>query len=217
MHGRGRVTASPPYRELPFGARQPAAAVNITSEQSAQHPAVQAPPAAPVTGHSFEWPTLSAIRVVPQRILLCLLTGQGFYFFLSIGEEVLIAVDQIKYLRGWKMRKQLNLNKYYEGLELAVINDIFSRMLDLKLNIDGLDYVYNASEERFEQTDRWKEAKFIAEGGIRYQTRKIDGIMREHNKETVFGTTDEMSFGEEDYRAIIVRYRYLMSEPKTEE
>ena len=115
------------------------------------------------------------------------------------------------------MRKQLNLNKYYEGLALDVINDIFSRMLDLKLNIDGLDYVYNVSEERFEQTDRWKEAKFIAEGGIRYQTRKIDRIMREHNKETVFGTTDEMSFSEEDYSAIIVRYRYLMSEPQKEE
>ncbi len=81
MHGRGRVTTPLPYRELPLGARQPAAAANITSEQSAQHPAVQAPPAAPVIGHSFEWPTLSAIRVVPQRILLCLLTGQGFFYF----------------------------------------------------------------------------------------------------------------------------------------
>jgi len=42
----------------------------------------------------------------------------------------------------------------------------------------------------------------------------IDKIMREHNKETIFGTTNDMSFSEEDYRAIIVRYRYLMSEPK---
>ena len=114
------------------------------------------------------------------------------------------------------MRKQLNLNKYYEGLELDVINDVFSRMLDLKLNIDGLDYLYNESEERFEQTDTWKSAKFIGEGGIRHQTRMIDKIMREHNKETIFGTTDEMSFSEEDYRAIIIRYRYLMSEPKKE-
>ena len=93
MRGRGRVTVPLPYRELPFGARQPAAAANITSEQSAQHPAVQAPPAASVTGHSFEWPTLSAIRVVPQRNLLCLLTGQGFLFFLSIGEEAIIVAD----------------------------------------------------------------------------------------------------------------------------
>ena len=112
------------------------------------------------------------------------------------------------------MRKQLNLNKYYEGLELDVVDDIFSRMLDLKLNIDGLDYVYNESEERFEQTDAWKNAKFIAEGGIRHQTRMIDGIMKEQNKETIFGTTEEKSFSEDDYRAIIEKYRYLMSEPE---
>ena len=43
----------------------------------------------------------------------------------------------------------------------------------------------------------------------------LKNIMREHNKETIFGTTDDMSFSEEDYRAIIVRYRYLMSEPKS--
>lgn len=39
------------------------------------------------------------------------------------------------------MRKQLNLNKYYEGLDLESVNELFSRMLDLKTNIDGLNYI----------------------------------------------------------------------------
>ena len=47
------------------------------------------------------------------------------------------------------MRKQLNLNKYYEGLDLESVNQLFSRMLDLKTNIDGINYIYNESEERF--------------------------------------------------------------------
>ena len=72
------------------------------------------------------------------------------------------------------MRRQLNLNKYYEGLELEDVNELFSRMLDLKTNIDGLDYVYNESKERFDQTENWLRARAIGESGVRYQVKKID-------------------------------------------
>ena len=112
------------------------------------------------------------------------------------------------------MRKKFNLNKYYEGLELEAVNELFSRMIDLKTNIDGLNYIYNESEERHEKTDRWRDAKALGENGIRYQAKKIDILMREHNKETVFGTTKDQKLTEEDYRAIIERYRFLMSEPE---
>lgn len=112
------------------------------------------------------------------------------------------------------MRKQLNLNKYYEGLDLESVNQLFSRMLDLKTNIDGINYIYNESEERFEKTKRWKDAKALGEDGIRYQVKKIDKLMREKGKETIFGTTADQKLTEADYRKIIERYRYLMSEPE---
>ena len=38
--------------------------------------------------------------------------------------------------------------------------------------------------------------------------------MRGKGKETVFGTTEEQKLTEEDYRAIIEKYKYLMSEPE---
>lgn len=112
------------------------------------------------------------------------------------------------------MRKQLNLNKYYEGLELDAINEVFSRMMDLKTNIDGLNYIYNKSEERFEQTKRWRDAKALGESSIHYQVKKIDSILSERNKETIFGITKGQKLVEEDYRCIIDKYRYLMSEPE---
>lgn len=112
------------------------------------------------------------------------------------------------------MRRQLNLNKYYEGLELEDVNELFSRMLDLKTNIDGLDYVYNESKERFDQTENWLRARAIGESGVRYQVKKIDKLMRDRQKETIFGTTEDKKFAEEDYRSIIEKYRYLMSEPE---
>ena len=115
------------------------------------------------------------------------------------------------------MRKKLNLNKHYEGLPMEAVNELFSRMVDLKTNIDGLNYIYNESEERFEKTERWRDAKALGEGGIRFQAKKIDSLMREHGKETVFGTTKDMKLTEEDYRRIIARYRYLMSEPAEEQ
>lgn len=109
------------------------------------------------------------------------------------------------------MRIKKNLNVYYDGLELETVNELWSRMLDLKTNIDGLDYVYDEAPERFEKTELWMDAKFLGESGVRYQAKKIDALMRKNNKETIFGT-ENMEFTEEDFRRIIARYRYLMSD-----
>lgn len=110
------------------------------------------------------------------------------------------------------MRVRKNLSVYFDGLTLEAVNELWSRMVDLKTNIDGTDYIYNKSDERFEKTPRWKDAKALGEGGIRYQVKKIDIRMREWGKEALFGTSKDQKLTEEDYRQIIDRYRFLMSD-----
>ena len=115
------------------------------------------------------------------------------------------------------MRVKKNLSAYFDGLTLEAVNELWSRMVDLKTNIDGLNYIYNESDERFEKTQRWRDAKALGEDGIRYQAKKIDILMREQNKEPLFGTTRDQKLTEEDFRRIIERYRYLMSDPGEEQ
>lgn len=115
------------------------------------------------------------------------------------------------------MRLNLNLNKHYDGLELENVNEIFSRMLDMKPNIDGLSFLYDESEERFEKTDRWRNAKAIGEATLHYQVVSLDEYMTALEKESIFGTTKEKEFTDADFRAIIEKYNFLMSEPEKEQ
>ena len=112
------------------------------------------------------------------------------------------------------MRVNLNLNKYYDGLDLEHVNGIFSRMLDLKPIIDKLDFVYNEWEERFEQTTSWKIAKKMNESNLRVRVRDIDKYMAEIKREGIFGTVEGKDLTEEDYKQFIDRYKFLMSEPE---
>lgn len=112
------------------------------------------------------------------------------------------------------MRINLNLNKYYEGLDLEHINEIFSRMLNMKTNIDDLDYLYNESENRFEQTRDWRLSKNICQAALHNQVRDLDKYMEDIKRESIFGTEENKEIREKDYQAIIEKYRFLMSEPE---
>ena len=115
------------------------------------------------------------------------------------------------------MRLNLNLNRHYEGLGLEAVNEIFARMLDMKPNIDGLKYLLEESEERFEQTPNWRRAKAIGKSGLRSQVEKLDELMVTLERETIFVTSKEKTIEtDDDVKAIIEKYEYLMSEPEKE-
>lgn len=109
------------------------------------------------------------------------------------------------------MRLELNLNKYYENLDLEKINKIFSSMLDMKPGINDLEYLYNLKRDL---TSKEKIAKNIREVDLESRVVELDEYMTTLGKDTIFGTEKDEIFQENRIKEIIQEYNYLMSEPE---
>ena len=120
------------------------------------------------------------------------------------------------------MRRNMNLNTYFDKMKLEDMNQIWSRMVDLKYRVDQVmhlettDYTgetFPISGKPITEQDV-RDMKVMAQSGLRYEVQKIDKIMVSIGMESLFGTEEKSGFSDEDFRQIIERYHFLMDEPE---
>ena len=120
------------------------------------------------------------------------------------------------------MRPNINLNTYFDKMKLEDMNQIWSRMVDLKYRVDQLTHLetkdhtgetFPISGKPITEQDV-RNMKAMAQSGMRYEVRKIDKIMVSIGMESLSGTEEKGRFTDEDYSQIIERYHFLMAEPE---
>ena len=110
------------------------------------------------------------------------------------------------------MRIVLNLNRYYEGLNLEQINTIFRKMVSLKLPVDALRKYYREQglsdsnySESFKGYNKYYAAKKMLE---------LDDYVYEARGERIFGVDKDTDYKTFDFGEAIKKYDFLMSEPE---
>ncbi len=104
------------------------------------------------------------------------------------------------------MRLELNLNQYYDNLEIGQVNEIFSKFTDLKLRMETMREMLSKPKEELEGSFDWK----INRRKIIEKCKEINEIMLQFGKEPVF---DVKGMDDTDFEAIVSKFEYLMSKP----
>lgn len=107
------------------------------------------------------------------------------------------------------MRIQLNLNQYYDGLNISQTNAIFSWFMDMKVEINQLKITLNKPKEKRGQL--WQATKEVYSESVLERAKNINAYMMSLGKEKIFETGDNID--DTDFKAIIEKYEYLMSKP----
>ena len=111
------------------------------------------------------------------------------------------------------MRLQLNLNQYYDGLDISQTNAIFSKFIDMKIKIEQMKLTLKAPNE--ERDELWKVTLKVYSKNILERANEINSYMESIGKEKIFDVGE--SIEDTDFEAIISKYEYLMSAPEKEE
>ena len=106
------------------------------------------------------------------------------------------------------MRLQLNLNQYYENLNISQVNKIYSKFIDMKYEVYYITGLLEMPEEK-----RYEISWYVHRSAMLKICQEINEIMIGYGKGPVF---DIKGMDDTDYRAIISKYEYLMSEPQTD-
>lgn len=107
------------------------------------------------------------------------------------------------------MTIQLNLNQYYENLDLSDINEIFSSFINMKTYVD--QYYYLQSDKR--ENEIWERYWKICRRKLVEQGNQINKLMERLGKPQVFDIKD---IDDTDFEAMLKKYEYLMSKPEIE-
>lgn len=105
------------------------------------------------------------------------------------------------------MRLQLNLNQYYEGLNISQTNAIFSKFIDLKRKIEQIKITLNKPEEK--RGPLWKVTLEVYSESIFERVNEINSYMESIGKERIFDVGK--SIDDTNFENIISKYEYLMS------
>ena len=111
------------------------------------------------------------------------------------------------------MRLQLNLNQYYDGLNISQTNAIFSKLIDLKVEIDQLKITLNKPQEK--RGPLWKPTLEVYSESILKRVNEINSFMESLGKERLFDVGE--SIEDTNFETIISKYEHLMSAPEKEE
>lgn len=111
------------------------------------------------------------------------------------------------------MRLQLNLNQYYDGLDISKTNAIFSKFIDMKTKIEQMKLTLKAPAE--ERDKLWEAVLKVYSKRIIEKANEINAYMESIGKEKIFDVGE--SIEDTDFEAIISKYEYLMSAPEKEE
>ena len=111
------------------------------------------------------------------------------------------------------MRLQLNLNQYYDGLNISQTNTIFSKLIDLKVEIEQLKITLNKPQEK--RGSLWKPTLEVYSESILKRVNEINLYMESIGKEKIFDVGENIE--NTNFEEIISKYEYLMSEPKKDE
>ena len=108
------------------------------------------------------------------------------------------------------MRLQLNLNQYYNGLNISQTNAIFSKLIDLKVEIEQLKITLNKPQEK--RGPLWKPTLDVYSESILKKVNEINSYMESLGKERLFDAGE--SIEDTNFEDIISKYEYLMSTPE---
>lgn len=111
------------------------------------------------------------------------------------------------------MRLQLNLNQYYEGLDISQVNSIFSKFIDMKVDVDAIKKLQSYQEEK--KNAVWKAGMMVYKINIQKTAKEINSYMESLGKEKIFDVGE--SIEDTNFETIISKYEYLMSVPEKEE
>ena len=112
------------------------------------------------------------------------------------------------------MRLQLNLNKYYEGLDKAQINTLFSLFVNSKYVINDVSRQMNRlKEDTYQPTEVAQLHHIISRERALRAFKAINDYMRSLGKEEIFKGVDTDDIEEVDFESLINQYNYLMSKP----
>ena len=111
------------------------------------------------------------------------------------------------------MRLQLNLNQYYDGLDISQTNAIFSKFIEMKIKIEKMKLTLKTPKE--ERDELWKVTLKLYSKSIQERVHEINSYMESIGKERIFEVGE--SIEDTNFEAIISRYEYLMSAPEKEE
>lgn len=111
------------------------------------------------------------------------------------------------------MRLQLNLNQYYDGLNISQTNAIFSKFIDLKIKIEQMKLTLRAPKQ--ERDELWKVTLKVYSKSIQERVNEINSYMESLGREKIFDVGE--SIEDTNFEAIISKYEYLMSTPEKEE
>ena len=104
------------------------------------------------------------------------------------------------------MRLELNLNQYYENLNISQVNRIYSKFIDMKYHVEYMRTLLETPEEK-----RNKISWNVHRRGMLKICQEINDIMIEYGKPSIF---DIKGLDDTDYQAIIKRHEYLMAGPQ---
>ena len=107
------------------------------------------------------------------------------------------------------MRVQLNLNKYYDGLDLSDVNEIFSSFINMKYDTE--QYFKLKNDEKKDEV--WESYWRICRKRLIAGATKINELMERLGKGTIF---DVKEIDDTDFETLIKKYDYLMSKPEIE-
>lgn len=112
------------------------------------------------------------------------------------------------------MRLQLNLNKYYEGLDNVQVNTLFSLFVNSKYPIRNMEEELNDKKQGTYQDTELDKRIFRANRKRALSAFKaINDYMRSLGKEEIFKGVDTDDIEKIDFESLINQYHYLMSKP----
>lgn len=108
------------------------------------------------------------------------------------------------------MRLQLNLNQYYDGLDISKVNCIFSKFIDMKTKIEQMKLILTTPVEERDRV--WEASLKVYSKRIIEKANGINAYMESLGKGKIFDVGE--SIEDTDFESIIKKYEYLMSEPE---
>ena len=108
------------------------------------------------------------------------------------------------------MRLELNLNKYYDGLDISKVNIIFSAFSELKTRINQLSLLLNYPDDK--RKESWQQSKDFYRKSVFQIAGYINDRMISFGREELFDLGNGIE--DTDFNAVIERYDYLMSKPE---
>lgn len=111
------------------------------------------------------------------------------------------------------MRVKTNLDPYFDKMKLEDMNLLWSVMVDMKHYVRSMQHIIEKGVTD-RPADEAEKITDFAKHNLEFYAKNVDEFMLAYGMESLFGTDKKEKLADEDYKYIIARYYYLMSEPE---